>query len=52
MRDTAFREDHGVRRYTGTVAPINRFVDELGAKDAAGHPPYIPAMCRESTGWH
>jgi hypothetical protein len=27
------------------VERINRFIDELGAKDAAGHPPYIPPMC-------
>jgi hypothetical protein len=46
MRDKAFREDQMARRYTGTVAPINRFIDELGAKDEAGHPPYIPPMYR------
>ena len=32
-------------RYTGRVERINRFIDELGAKGDAGHPPYIPPMC-------
>jgi hypothetical protein len=40
MRDKAFRDDQWARRYTGPVAPINRFIDDLGAKDQAGHPPY------------
>jgi hypothetical protein len=46
MRDKAFRDDQMERRYTGSVASINRFADKLGAKDEAGHPPYIPPMYR------
>ena len=46
MRDLAFRDDQMARRYTGPVEPINRFIDDLGARDAAGHPPYIPPMYR------
>jgi hypothetical protein len=49
MRDVRFRDDQWTCRYTGTVKPINRFIDDLGAKDAAGHPPYIPLMYRGST---
>ena len=45
MRDKAFRDDQWARRYTGRVERINRFIDELGAKDDAGHPPYIPPVC-------
>jgi hypothetical protein len=45
MRDKDFRDDQWARRYTGKVERINRFIDELGAKDDAGHPPYIPPMC-------
>ena len=45
MRDKAFRDDQWARRYTGRVERINRFIDELGTKDDAGHPPYIPPVC-------
>lgn len=45
MRDKAYREDQLERRYTGKVERINRFIDELGAKNEAGHPPYIPPIC-------
>jgi len=45
MRDKDFRDDQWARRYTGRVERINRFIDELGAKDGTGHPPYIPPMC-------
>jgi hypothetical protein len=48
MRDKAFRDDQWERRYTGAVGPINRFIDKLGAKDEAGHPPYIPPMYQGS----
>lgn len=51
MRDLAFRDDQMARRYTGTVGPINRFIDKLGAKDEAGHPPYIPRCIGESMRW-
>lgn len=46
MRDKAFRDDQWARRYTGKVERINRFIDELGAQDEAGHPPYLPPMYR------
>src|SRR5450631_293218 len=46
MRDAAFRDDQWARRYTGSVETINRLIDDLGAKDATGHPPYIPPMYR------
>ena len=39
MRDKDFRDDQWARRYTGKVERINRFIDELGAKDDAGLPP-------------
>lgn len=45
MRDKDFRDDQWARRYTGKVERIIRFIDELGAKDDASHPPYIPPMC-------
>jgi hypothetical protein len=45
MRDKDYRDDQWARRYTGRVERINRFIDELGAKDDAGHPPYIPPAC-------
>jgi hypothetical protein len=45
MRDKDFRDDQWARRYTGRVERINRFIDEIGAKDDAGHPPYIPPVC-------
>jgi hypothetical protein len=45
MRDKDFRDDQWARRYTGKVERINRFIDELGAKDDAGHPPYIAPTC-------
>jgi hypothetical protein len=45
MRDKDFRDDQWARRYTGRVARINRFIDELDTKDDAGHPPYIPPTC-------
>jgi hypothetical protein len=38
MRDKAFRDDQWAHRYTGPAEPINRFIDDLGAKDEAGHP--------------
>jgi hypothetical protein len=44
MRDKAFRDDQWARQYTGKVERINRFIDKLGAKDEAGHPPYSPPM--------
>jgi hypothetical protein len=44
MRDKAFHGDQCARRYTGPVASINRFIDDLPAKDEAGHPPYSPPM--------
>jgi hypothetical protein len=28
------------------VEPINRFIDDLGRHEQAGHPPYIPPMYR------
>lgn len=46
MRDKAFRDDQWAHPYTGPVEPINRFIDDLGAKDEAGHPRYIPPMYR------
>lgn len=46
MRDLAFRADQWARRYEPHVEPLNRLVDELGALDDAGHPPYIPPMYR------
>jgi hypothetical protein len=45
MGDKAYREDQWARRYTGRVEPINRFIDELGAHDDFGHPPYVPPIC-------
>lgn len=45
MRDEAYRDDQWAHRYTGRVAAINRFIDELGAENEAGHPPYIPPIC-------
>lgn len=45
MRDDAYRDDQLAHRYTGRVAAINRFIDELGAENNAGHPPYIPPIC-------
>lgn len=41
MADSGFREDQWRRRYEPHVEPINRFVDELGRLDDAGHPPYV-----------
>jgi len=41
MRDEVYRDDQWAHRYTGRVAAINRFIDELGA----GDPPYIPPIC-------
>lgn len=46
MRDPAFRDDQWSRRYDQHVEPLNRFVDELGERDDAGHPPYIAPMYR------
>jgi hypothetical protein len=45
MRDEDYRDAQWARRYTGRVERINRFIDELGAKDDAGHPPYVPPAC-------
>jgi len=45
MKDEAYRNDQWARRYTGRVAAINRFIDELGAQDENGHPPYVPPIC-------
>ena len=45
MRDQAYRDGQWEHRYTGRVAAINRFIDELGAENEAGHPPYIPPIC-------
>ena len=39
MRDEAYRDGQWARRYTGRVAAVNRFIDELGAGHKAGHPP-------------
>lgn len=45
MRYPAFRVEQWARRYEPHLEPpLNRFVDELGALDEAGHPPYIPPM--------
>ncbi|MDQ3154226.1 MAG: uracil-DNA glycosylase, partial [Actinomycetota bacterium] len=46
MRDLAFQAEQWARRYEPHVEPLNRFVDELGELDDAGHPPYIPPMYR------
>ncbi len=35
----------GCAAIPGRVERINRFIDEIGAKDDAGHPPYIPPVC-------
>ena len=45
MRDEAYQADQWIHRYTGRVAAINRFIDELGVENEAGHPPYIPPIC-------
>jgi hypothetical protein len=45
MRDEDYRDDQWVHRYAGSVAAINRFIDELGAENETGHPPYIPPIC-------
>jgi hypothetical protein len=45
MRDAAYRDGQWAQRYTGRVAAINRFIDELGAGHEAGHPPYVPPIC-------
>ena len=45
MRDDAYRGEYLAHRYTGRVEAINRFIDELGAENDAGHPPYIPPIC-------
>jgi hypothetical protein len=46
MQDKSLRADQWARRYTGTVEPINRLIDDQGHRDQAGHPPYIPPMYR------
>ncbi len=46
MREPAFRADQWAQRYEPHVEPLNRFVDELGMRDDAGHPPYIAPMYR------
>jgi hypothetical protein len=45
MWDKDLGDDQWAGRYTGRVERINRFIDELGAKGDAGHPPYIPPKC-------
>ena len=45
MKDKAYRDSQWELRYTGRVAAINRFIDELGTRNEAGHPPYIPPIC-------
>jgi hypothetical protein len=45
MRDEAYRDGQWAQRYTGRVAAVNRFIDELGAGHEAGHPPYVPLIC-------
>ena len=45
MRDEAYRAGQWAQRYTGKVAAVNRFIDELGAGHEAGHPPYVPPIC-------
>lgn len=44
MRDPQFRQAQWDTRYAEHVAPLNRYVDELGTHDAAGSPPYIAPM--------
>lgn len=48
MRDEVYRDGQWAHRYTGRVAAINRFIDELGEQSEAGRPPYIP---RSAAGW-
>jgi hypothetical protein len=45
MRDKAYRAYQWAQRYTGRVAAVNRFIDELGAGHEAGRPPYVPPIC-------
>jgi hypothetical protein len=45
MRDEAYRDAQWAQRYTGRVAAVNRFIDELGSGHEAGHPPYVPPIC-------
>lgn len=45
MKDKAYRDGQWECRYTGRVAAVNRFIDELGTQNEAGHPPYIPPIC-------
>jgi hypothetical protein len=45
MRDEVYRNDQWGHRYAGRVAAINRFIDELGAENEGGRPPYIPPIC-------
>jgi hypothetical protein len=49
MRDEAYREAQWAQRYTGRVAAVNRFIDELGSGHEAGHPPYVPPICLPRT---
>jgi len=46
MQDKGFRDGQWARRYTCGIAPINRFINDLGVKDETGHAPYIP-LCIE-----
>lgn len=46
MRDARYREQQLRDRYAAHVAPINELVDELGARDTEGHPPYVAPMYR------
>ena len=41
MADHEYRELQWRHRYDPHIAPINRFIDDLGRLDDAGHPPYI-----------
>jgi hypothetical protein len=51
MRDKDFRDDQWERRYAGRVERINRFIDELGAKDAVGHLRTSLRCAEGSTRW-
>ena len=44
MADHEYREEQWRLRYATPVAPLNRFIDDLGRHDDAGHPPYIAPM--------
>jgi hypothetical protein len=46
MSNARYRADEWARRYDPHISPINRFIDELGEHDQAGHPPYVAPMYR------